>query len=172
MSRYQVNQKQPGSNPVRVIFWQLFLPLFDTAEIAITTTVGKTDQSGHNMLGSLTSYTLHPTYETVKALALTSSSLHYAAQRGLYHTITIRSTGILMRFLKSLLLFPANRRYVRAIIATISDHVRTLPHVFVAPSACYLRLDRLGECPSPTPTNVTTDGSFTEREGACVRLAI
>ena len=38
-------------------------------------------------------YTLEPMYEAVKALALTSSSLYYAGQRAIYHTVIIRSTS-------------------------------------------------------------------------------
>lgn len=89
-------------------------------------------------LDSVGSNTWTPSYKDLRSLALVSKAFANPAQRALFKIAMVKTTGHLMLLLRSLLLYPANRRYVRVFVAVLRDHGRPLPSRFGKPSPLVL----------------------------------
>ena len=96
-------------------------------DIAIITSSQTADQVSENIIDSPSSKNWHPRYNDLRSLAVTSSSLTHAAQRALFRVVVVRTTRGLMSFFRALLLYPLLRYHVRYLLASISDHERSLP---------------------------------------------
>ncbi|KAK3352061.1 hypothetical protein B0H65DRAFT_556738 [Neurospora tetraspora] len=89
-------------------------------------------------LDSTASNTWSPVYNDLRALALVSRTFSNPAQRALFKVAMVKTTGHLMRLIRSLLLYPNNRRYVRCFVAAINDHVRWMPQRLISPQPLVL----------------------------------
>lgn len=75
-----------------------------------------------------------PAYRDLRALALVSKIFSNPAQRALFKFAMVKTTGHLMRLLRSLLLYPYNRPHVRCFVAVLQDHPRPLAYQFAPPT--------------------------------------
>ncbi|KAK1775142.1 hypothetical protein QBC45DRAFT_456743 [Copromyces sp. CBS 386.78] len=96
-------------------------------DIAIVTQSETADNFTETVLDSSAANAWEPDYNDLQSLALVSTSFRYPAQRALFRVAVLKTTGGLMRFLRSLLMYPDNRCRVRYMVAAIADHIRTLP---------------------------------------------
>lgn len=64
-------------------------------------------------------------YKDLRSLALTSKAFTDSAQRVLFRIAVVGGPRCIMRLLKSLLLYPKNRRYIRSLFVTRKPHSQT-----------------------------------------------